>query len=212
MKNLFFLVGAIALGTACNTSDTASGTLERYFKEVPAPDTLLFELAEDGGQVPGDTIPVATFLDKINDRLLNDIPFFDTTGDLTILGGQRFPVAENVEAFEVHFFQNWFQNQSLFLFDKNKNAITGRITAAEFYGGDGGQILTGSWLFDYNGDGDPDLVRTEIEHWINLSSDEPAEKVEQRVSLLLWNGGGFTESEVLDSAALMQAFPVKSWW
>jgi hypothetical protein len=213
MKSLFFLVGTVTLWTACDPgAGKAVKKLPDYFVKAPAPDTLRFEALEQNEAVSGDTIPAAFFFSRVESRLIDDIGYIDSSGNVTVVGGQRFPVAENVEAFQVYFFQNWYQNQSLFLFDKNKKAFTGRVTVAGFYGGDGGQILTSSWLSDYNGDGGRDLVRTDIEHWLDLSSGEPAEKVEQRVSLLLWDGGGFTESNVPDSAALMRAFPVKSWW
>ncbi|HHM21671.1 MAG TPA: hypothetical protein ENJ20_06565 [Bacteroidetes bacterium] len=86
------------------------------------------------------------------------------------------------------------------------------MTVAEFYGGDGGQILTGSYLLDYDGDADKDLVRLEMEHWIDASTDPPVDKTNTHAALLLWDGRQFVQSPVADTADLIKRFPLNDFF
>ena len=94
---------------------------------------------------------------------------------------------------------------------KKQQTFTERETVAEFYGGDGGQILTGSWLTDYDGDGKKDLVRLEIEHWLDVSGDEPRDTTAERAVLLLWQNGKFVQTAA-DTAELVKKYPIQSMW
>ena len=66
--------------------------------------------------------------------------------------------------------QFWFHHHSLLLYHTVENKFIDRITLAEWYGGDGGQTLIGSWVFDFDGDGDKDILQREVQH-----SMEPVE-------------------------------------
>ena len=83
---------------------------------------------------------------------------------------------------------------------------------AEWYGGDGGQILVGSWLFDFDGDGDKDIVRQEILHGMVPTDDEPLEYMKESASLLLWGDGHFMDTPLQDTASLIRRFPIDHYW
>lgn len=213
MKFLPILPLFILLLSACHEPvSKQSKSLSDYFKEMPAADTMRFELPENEELTAGDTIPNGLFFSQLETHLMNDVNYLDDSDELKVIGRFRFPLTENVEAWLVEMHQHWFKNQSLFLFDKTKKAFTERQTVAEFYGGDGGQILTGSWLLDVDGDGRKDLVRREIEHWLLLDGEEPRDTTTARAALLLWKNERFEPVQVQDSAALIRRFPIHSFW
>ncbi len=193
------------------TETAARKTLPDYFQKTTPTDTMRFELRQEGEERWTDTIPNSLLFTQIATHLMNGVEYFDNSDDLIVIGRTRFPLTENTEAYLVDMRQNWYRHLSLFIFDETKQAFTERETVAEFYGGDGGQILTGSWLTDYDGDGDKDLVRREIEHWIIIHDGDTRDTTAETAELLLWNGNVFRGTEA-ETTALVQRFPIKNWW
>ncbi len=216
MKYLTFLIILPAFFfTACNQAQhpqtAAERSLESYFKSIPASDTMRFEVVDENWSAAGDTLPNGLFFSQMETRIMNHVPYFDNSGELIVKAESRFPLSDSVEAYLVNMIQGWYRHQSLFVYDQKKKEFTDRLTVADFYGGDGGQILTGSYLLDYDGDGDKDIVHREIEHWMDVSGEEPIDKLAETAALLLWNGASFKAAEV-DSAALVKGFPIESMW
>ncbi|MCB0520177.1 MAG: hypothetical protein H6577_19745 [Lewinellaceae bacterium] len=186
-------------------------TLQSYFKAIEPADTLRFEVANEDWASAGDTLPNSLFFSQMETRIMNHVPYFDNSGQLVVKAESRFPLTDNVEAYLVDMIQGWYRHKSLFLYDRQKKEFTDRLTVADFFGGDGGQILTGSYLLDYDGDGDKDLVHREMEHWIILDDENTRDTLAESAALLLWDGKGFKEVEA-DSASLVKGFPVTSIW
>ncbi len=144
--------------------------------------------------------------------MLQEIDYLADSTQAMVLARQHFPLNDSITAYWVEIRQFWFQHQSLLLYNERRKAFTDRITLAEWYGGDGGQVLTGSWLFDFDGDGRKDIVRREIQHSLVLDGEEPQDRFEESATLLLWKSDHFAETALPDTAAVIRRFPIRSFW
>lgn len=211
----FFIAITIAIsGMSCTENKPSSVSEEKSiveaFPEMALSDSMGFMVFPDGDTSGGVRIPTSAFFRKMPTRLMNEIQYFDNTAPLYVYARGRFAMPEGKAALIADLRQNWYQHQSLFIYDAAADTITSRTTVAEFYGGDGGQITTGSYLVDLDGDGNKDLVRREVERWIDTSSGDAVEKFAQHIEVFHWQGGDFRTVPVADSAAMMKAFPLKS--
>lgn len=213
--NLLFLLSGFTLFAATCSPPIARDVpvIHPYFSGGRLSDTLRFEIAEQSDTVLlGDTIPNALFFTTVPRELLQEIDHLADSASALVLGRQHFRWNDELEAYWVDIRQFWFQHQSLLLYDKRRQAFTGRVTVAEWYGGDGGQILTGSYLLDYDSDGQKDLIRREIEHAMIPGGEEPQELTHESALRLLWRDGRFVELPAGDSSLLVKRFPLRSPW
>lgn len=208
-----FLVIAVAGWFACARTSTPDAVLAGSFPVAALSDTLHLEFPEESAAANlGDTLPRTLFFQTL-DTLLLPIEYLADSSSCTAIALQRFELNSQYDACLVQINQFWFKHQSILLFDKAKQKFIQRITVAEWYGGDGGQILTGSWLFDYNQDGNKDLVRRMIEHSSMLNEEgELDERITESVELLLWQKDGWVNTPVKDSTVLIQKYPIRSFW
>jgi hypothetical protein len=173
-------------------------------------DTLHIEVSTEQDRL--NTIPNAIFFKAVPAALLQDISYIADSSDALVLGRQYFPLNDSITAFWVEISHLWFQHHSFLLYNKRRQVFTDRITLAEWYGGDGGQILTGSWVFDYDGDGKKDILRRQIQHSIEFTEGEPQEHTEELLTLLLWKKDRFVEKTVPDTAMILKRFPIRTLW
>lgn len=210
------LAGALLVSGCVQKTDPASPTaLLNYFRPVTAVDTLVFEVEQEDehAEAANDTIPNALFFSVLDSALLSEISHVADSGSAVVLARRRFPLTDEVEACLVDIRQFWFQHQSLLLFDRRKQAFTGRVTVAEWYGGDGGQDLTGSWLVDHDGDGRLDLIRREIQHTLRPTDDgEAIDETYESAVLLAWRQDRFVEQPLSDTMLLVKRYPIRSYW
>ncbi|WP_373548178.1 hypothetical protein [Haliscomenobacter sp.] len=207
---LFF----ISLSMTCtrHTPPSADAVLANYFQPTTLSDTTHLELPDENlTPIAGDTIPTTLFFRTLG-PLMQQVDYIVDSTSSVVVALQRFPLNERYDGCLVHLTQNWFKHQSVLLFDKQTQRFTERFTVGEWYGGEGGQILIGSWLFDYNGDGNNDLVCRTIEHSTTLSTnDEVEEKWAESAELLLWQKSTWKKNTV-DSATLVKNYPIRSVW
>jgi hypothetical protein len=219
MKQSIFIIGSLLLGlTACHSKKepqhVAEPPLLAYFKPTPNADTLHLEMPiGEEVEKPSDTISNALFFSSLDTAWLREIEHVTDPKEAMVYSKGRFALATGFDACLVEIHLNWFKHQSLLVYDNQRHAFTDRVTVAEWYGGEGGQVLTGSWLFDYDADRSKDLVQREIEHWMKMDDNgEPVETIVERASLLQLKEGKFTASALADSATLVKRFPIKSAW
>lgn len=210
----FALLLSVLTISACQKKpvSTESNDFLNYFKPLSPQDTLVFDVANDGNEdneVPRrDTIPTALLYAQVSDSLREpishllevDAPHFASLG--------RFALDEKQDALLVNLDVSWFKNQSLLIFDKNLQKVVALLPVAEFYGGDGGQILRKSWLI--TSDGQKQWVARESQHTMQIKGDneEPTHLYEDWGKLYTWQNGAFREVPVQDSAALIRQFPI----
>ncbi|MDX2134709.1 MAG: hypothetical protein SFV52_07980 [Saprospiraceae bacterium] len=204
-----------AWSTCQHTDKLTPSDLLAYFRPVATPDTLIFEVLQQEAleAIAGDTIPNALFFTVLDASLLSGIAHVADSAGALCLARQRFSLNTEVDACLVDIRYFWFQHQSLLLYDRRQEVFTDRVTVAEWYGGDGGQELTGSWLLDYNGDGQPDIIRRLIEHSLRMDEMGNAHETQQESAvLLLWQNGRFAEHPLPDASFLVKQFPIRSFW
>jgi hypothetical protein len=215
MRTSFVLTGLVLLIACRLAKPPAESPLATYFPPGPVADTLRFEIEPDGETAAGptgDTIPNAVFFRTVPAALLREIDHLADSAQAVVLGRGRFALSDSVTGYWVDIRQHWFQHQSLLLYDLTSQVFTARVTVAEWYGGDGGQVLQGSYLLDYDGDGDRDLVRREIEHSVVPTGDSVLERTHESALLLRWDNGRFVEKPLHDSALVAKQFPLRSPW
>lgn len=212
------LLAAFIFIVSCQNSDNRQSTpetkiekLNKYFSEAEASSTMTFEIKEEEEDQWTDTIPNALLFSQCRSHIMNNIEYFDNSGKLILIGRTRFSYDENHEFYLIDLRQHWYRNLSLFIYEKAKQEFVQRETVAEFYGGEGGQILTGSWLVDYDGKGGKDLIRHEVEHWIILEDENTQDTMTAHATLLTWDGNGFLEKEV-NSEELVKQYPITLFW
>lgn len=209
---LFLFAGFFHLAACVHP---APPPLWRYFHPIAAADTLVFEVEQEQGAAPavGDTIPNSLFFSVLDSALLAEISHVADSATAVVLARGRFPLTDDVEACLVDIRQFWFQHQSLLLYDRRKQAFTSRVTVAEWYGGDGGQDLTGSWLVDHDGDGRRDLIRRDIQHTLRPTDDGDAiDETYESAMLLAWRQDRFVEQPLSDTMLIVKQYPIRSFW
>ncbi|MDZ4680128.1 MAG: hypothetical protein SH848_17405 [Saprospiraceae bacterium] len=210
---LCFLAFILLLPSCQRPSLPKERALTDYFRLQVLTDTLLVEISEET-EVPeaGDTIPNALFFSVIPPTLLQEIDYLADSAGAVVLGRQHFPLESDVEAYWVEIRQFWFKHHSLLVYDKTHKIFTDRITIAEWYGGDGGQVLIGSWLFDVDGDEKTDILRRDIQHSLVPDGETILERTEESAALLLWKNKQFTETPLPDTAAAVRRYPIRTLW
>ncbi len=210
--NPLFLVSGILLTACQHPVRTNDRDVLSYFPVVIPGDTLHLEVATEIDTTTSHLIPNALFFKQVPAALLEEIDYTTDPSQALVYGRQQFPVTDSVTACWVEIRQYWFQHHLLLLYNTRKKVFTNRVMVAEWYGGEGSQILTGSWLFDYDGDGKKDILRREIQHSMVPGEEEPLESIIASATLLLWKNGRFLETPLADTAAVIRRFPIRSFW
>jgi hypothetical protein len=187
-----------------------------YFKPLPATDTIHVEVnLEPDSLALGDTIPNSLFFSEIPAAYLQEIDYLADSSAALVLGRGHFSLNDSIAAYWVEIRQYWFQHHALFIYDRHRKTFVDMVRLAEWYGGESGQILVGSWLFDYDGDGQKDIFRREIRHSMVPEGETVLERTEEMAGLLRWENGKFRETIIdpfSEHAVAGKRFPIRSFW
>ncbi|MFN7119902.1 MAG: hypothetical protein ACK4TA_24115 [Saprospiraceae bacterium] len=214
MKALYFLGLMGLLLVNCTPRPAKQNTFADFFPTLSSQDTLVFAVEAGAGTeaslASADTIATDTFYRYVPDSLRASIAHILDGGDPVIVALGRFDLDAQYEGLGVDIKAFWFRNQSLLVFDKQQQQVVGLLPIAEFYGGDGGQILRASWLIAAP-DKEKMLLMRESQHALRIdeNTQEMNDTYAEAVARYVWQNGRFAEQSVADSTALIQAFPVK---
>lgn len=212
--SLSFLIGILALVFGCTAPDSPNSpasVLRGYFQAMEPGDTLFIGL-DDGWD--GDTIPAKVLWAELDSVLLEELsPGLDSAAMLFMANGSWMQDSTH-QACLMSIEQSWWKFRVLLLYDQERQAFTRVEQVAMFYGGDGGQFASSSYLLDQDGDGDRDLVVRTCDHALRMQEDgEMEELINEGAYLRDWAVGGFRESPMpFDTATVVQALKVEWPW
>jgi hypothetical protein len=202
-----YLIGLLLFGWGLSSCSPQTSDFAGLFKMQPLPDTLVFAIADTDTVINSDTIPNQLFFSQLPPEMYADIEYVaDSSSSVTLARGS-FELSPPYLLLWADARYAWFQHQSLLLYDTKARRITDRITVAELYGGESGQIVTGAWLL--NG---KQIVQRQASHSMRFDeAGEPVESTEQYVQLWKIEQGRFIEQPVQDSAKWIRNFPMEDW-
>ncbi len=205
--NFTYLIGLLLFGWGLNSCAPQTSDFAALFKMQPLPDTLAFAITDSDAAIGADTISNQLFFSQLSADMYADIEYVaDSSSSVTLARGS-FELSPPYLLLWADIRYAWFQHQSLLLYDKEAKRITDRITVAELYGGESGQIITGAWLLNGN-----EIVQRQDSHSSRLTeTDEVEQSTERYVSRWKIEGGRFIEQPVQDSARWIREFPMEDW-
>jgi len=203
----FSLIGLLLFGWGLSSCSLQTSDFAGLFKVETLPDTLRFAIADAGVEMPADTIPNQLFFSELPSDMYADIDYVTDSSSAVVIAKARFQLSPAYLLLWADIRYAWFQHQSLLLYDTKAKRITDRITVAELYGGESGQIVTGAWLLNGR-----QIVQRQASHSMRFDeAGEPIESTEQYVQLWKIEQGRFVGQPVQDTAKWIQAFPMEEW-
>ncbi|MEM7369413.1 MAG: hypothetical protein AAF587_12495 [Bacteroidota bacterium] len=134
--------------------------------------------------------------------------------DIDELGGiyaiSQFDLSHHTRACLVQIHYSWYRHLGILLWEKDRHRFTSAVQLSLLDGGDGGQALTESWLFDWDGDGDHDqLLRTHTHAMIPTEEGDGFRELdEDHVALFIWDKETFQPSPLPDTTGLIARFQI----
>lgn len=203
-----FLVLLLACTAGGKKEENPADLLYARFDSRPAWDTLHFSIDEPfAGRPISDTLVWRCF-----DKATFDYLHFDT-GKPQFSAGSRYALNDSVAICLLNNEEAWFKKQILLLFDTQKHRFFSVREVANFYGGEGGQILLESWLFR-NAGNTPNMYMKKTEHWLVPGQDdsEPTEHLVEAGNLLRWEKMDWVPADGPDSLVLKKHFKSLHEW
>ncbi len=198
---------------SCSTPPPKAPSFADSFVAMPAKDTVLFAVAQGlGTEAPlpsADTLDTAVFYEQVPDSLRAMIEHMLASEEPVIVKLGRFPLDAQFDGLGIAIKDFWFLNQSILIYDKQLQRVTDLFPVAEYYGGDGGQVLRQSWWITAANGAQEWIVRDSGHSLIlNDNAEEPEDVYSDVVARYVWQNGSFVLQPVPDSTALIQQFPV----
>lgn len=206
-----FLASILLVGAECARLAPAKTPFDQFQACFPTrtdwPDTLHCFLQETpAGVAISDTL-LKTVLDSAQFESLHF-----GTGEARYWALGQLPFEAGLSAFLLQTEEFWFGKQNLLVFDPRGQKCLTVVELSHFYGGDGGQTASESWLFRKKIPNE--LFYKTAEHWIAISdtSDEPQEQLRENGQLYQWQDRQFLPIHNPDSSLFLQQFRMHRTW
>ena len=210
-----FLILAVFTLYGCQSGPpqvTPAQEFYENFQTLAPPDTLAIALDTVPG-APGQVIPVDLLLAALDPVLVNEMIYEPDTTDFQGRAYWKIPLDEKYDACLLGIRQAWFHFKYLLVYSRAKGVFVDLIPAAFLYGGDGGQLLGESRIFDRMTQ--PKLLTRTLEHslrWSETDPGEPEDILIQGVGMKQWSGEQFREVPVRDSSRWIERYPLSAEW
>jgi hypothetical protein len=165
-------------------------------------------LAESPAGVPISDTLLKTVLDSTQFESLHY-----GTGEARFWALGQFPFEGGLSAAIVQTEESWFGKQSLLVFDLQQTKCLAVVELSHFYGGDGGQTASESWLFRKKVP--LQLFVKTAEHGLSVSpgsADEPQEYLREPGQLFQWVKQEFQPIPNPDSSLFVQQYRMHRTW
>ena len=217
MKVFLFAISFCAvLLYACSLTPTSEkkdsqGTYLAYFTPFVLNDTI--HLVPESGEnlsLKGKPIPAKQIFINLDSTMLEKLDYAADSVDGTYMAGKRFSLDEQFEACMLHYQYSWFDFSFLLIHDKQANKLVDIWKVEEFYGGDGGQLIMESFIFQSATN--VQWVKWESSHTIIPEADSVRRIVEYESSWSKWDEGTFIPLEGISNETIRLKFPQEFEW
>lgn len=210
-NKIFYPIALLLFLSACQSQEeslTDAQKLYAYFPAIPSVDTLKIAL----DSLPLDSnaqIPAPLFWAAIDSSFYDAFLYEPDTFDFQAIASWKVSLNENQDACLISMQQGWFQFKYLLVYSKLRDQFIGIEPVAFLYGGDGGQIICKSWIFDLKSQ--PTIAIRQLERHIQWSETDPEEMEEvkyNQVEIKQWSQDQFRKIPVQDSSYWIQKIPI----
>ncbi len=182
--------------------------LIKHFTTIELSDTLHID-SERTEEEETQPVPLSDFFSSLDSSLTGKMIYQPDTSDTELYSHWKAPVDDQFEAYLLEMRQHWFIFKYLLVYSKAEQQFTSLLPVAHFYGGEGGQIRTESWLLDWKNGQTAKILTRQSEHTLRMLEEEVEDIYEERVMLQQWEQGQFQEMQVQDSSSWIEKFPVE---
>ncbi len=214
VKNTYPVLGLLAIVLVINGCQTGQALLPppqelyAHFQSIPLADTM----AVKRDTVMGDSgrgIPAQLFFAGLDSALINELIYEPDTFDFRCRAYWKIELDKHSDACLLGIQEGWFQFKYLLVYSSQTKRFEEIVPVAYLYGGEGGQVISESRIFDL--DTQPTILILYLEHylrWSETDPDEPEDINIRRVGLKQWSGEKFQEITVRDSNKWLQRYPL----
>lgn len=199
-------LGCLNFVMACSPAEEDASPAQQFyaaFQEVLWEDTLYIGL-DSVPKLPKKEVSFQLFFAATDSAFRQKLIYEPDTLDGAIRTVWKIPLMEGYDLCLLELRQAWFQFRYGLVYDKSSRRFIQIEPLAYFYGGDGGQVFSESWLLNQQ-----TLISRETERSLQWTDKgEPEEIISRQVSGQIWSAPEFKTTTVSDSLYWMQRAPL----
>lgn len=203
-KSIFPGVLLVLLGACTPTKEPASAAEELYaiFKELAPPDTLHIDLDSLSSGIAHE-VSFGLLFAAIDSALLQSFIYEPDSIGTGLQALWKLSLDEEHDLCILEMRQHWFQFRYGLVYAKASRQFIHLEPLAYFYGGEGGQLFSESWLLNRQ-----ILISREIERTLRWTAEEAGEEsIRSSLSATKWATSEFRQLPVPDSLYWAQQEP-----